>query len=400
MFYKYKYVGCFLLILSVCVALSLWLSRYIPDSYFDQVITPILVACTTIVALFGAWLMSRHSDGLRIRKAWGYTLLVWGAIDGIYLVCWLMSPMKIMNIGAYQLTTYELLIGNLLGWLLLLYPTETLRPHWLTLKKALWQLLPICVLVVLDYVVPFPLAIVLSLYPLVLLALLITHIRAYRVWCEENFSTLDDIDVQWVMRYLIMIALIGLVFLYICLTHHHTRGFTQFWLVIFMFIYSTEQILFRRDPWHLPHQSESPEGIEPKAECLPEETGETGTVSEAHPAYREALEHWMESEKPYLNPDFRLLDLRQVLPLNRTYLSQFIRAQYDCTFYQFVNRYRIDDAKRLMKDNPDMKIAEVSGRCGFSSPTVFSRTFATIAGITPREWSKRIHSSQKLGKLR
>ena len=387
---KYKDGVCFLLILAACVALSLWLSRYISDSWFDQMVIPLMVTCSTLIAFVGAWIIFRHSEGLRIRKVWGYTLLVWGVADAAYIVGWLTSPTPVMNMGAYRLTTHELLIGNLLGWLLLLYPTEALRPRWLNLKRALWQLMPIFVLVVLDYVLPVNLGLIIALYPVVLVALLITHMRAYRIWCEENFSTLDDIDVQWIMRYLIMLLMLGVGFLYICLSHHHTRGFTQLWLVIFMFIYATEQILFRRDPWQLLRHTEKAEDGEADAEHVSDETGGTAANKETRAAYRETLERWMESEKPYANPDFRLIDLRKVLPLNRTYLSQFIHAEYGCTFYQFVNRYRIEEAKRMKQENPDMKIGEVSARCGFSSPTVFSRTFTNITGITPREWIKKM----------
>ena len=105
-------------------------------------------------------------------------------------------------------------------------------------------------------------------------------------------------------------------------------------------------------------------------------------------AYRQALEEWMEKEKPYRNPDFKLVDLQNVLPMNRTYLSQFIHSEYGCSFYLFVNRYRIEEAKRLMADNPGMKMADVSASCGFSSPSVFSRTFTAIAGQSPSEWVK------------
>ena len=101
----------------------------------------------------------------------------------------------------------------------------------------------------------------------------------------------------------------------------------------------------------------------------------------------------MTQEKPYCNPDFRLIDLQQVLPMNRTYLSQFIHREYGCTFYQFVNRYRIEEAQRLKLEQPDIKIGETSVRCGFSSHTVFTRTFTAIVGITPREWAKQIHSA-------
>ena len=112
---------------------------------------------------------------------------------------------------------------------------------------------------------------------------------------------------------------------------------------------------------------------------------EISTVSNAE--YRRILEEWMDAEKPYLNPEFRLLDLRQILPLNRTYLSQLINTEYGCNFYQFVTKYRIDEAKRLMTEHPDMKLQDVAEQSGFSSPVVFSRIFARETGITPREWS-------------
>jgi AraC-like DNA-binding protein len=377
---KYKSGVIFAVVLTGCVALSLWLSRLIPEHYFDTVISPILVMCSTTVALVGTWIIFRHSEGLRVRKAWGLTLLAWGMADAAYILFWMVAPMPVMNMGAYQLTTHELLIANLLGWLLLLYPTEALRPGWMNVKHALQQLIPMFVLVALDYVLPVNLAPVISLYPFVLTVLLLGHVRVYRSWCEENFSTLDDIDVEWIMRYLVMLVLVGVVYLYMCLTHDPSRGFTQLWLVAFMFVYSTEQILFRRDPWEMVRKTDIEKPVE---------------VPEPNAAYRQALEEWMEREKPFLQPDFKLIDLRQVLPLNRTYLSQFIHSEYDCTFYQLVNRYRVEEAKRLKRENPDLKAKDLSARCGFSSPTVFTRTFTSITGLTPREWSKKEVFSEK-----
>ena len=380
--YPYKSAIRFAAILTACVALSVWLSRYIPADYFDEEICPSLIICTTTVALGGAIIIFRHSDGLKIRKIWGYTLLIWGLGDGTYMLSMMMAPTAIMDMSAYQLTTHELLIGNLLGWFLTLYPTETLRPGWMNPKIVLWQLLPMLALVALDYFIPFNLQPILTLYPFALVTLLLTHIRAYRIWCEENFSTLDNIDVEWIVRYLVMLALVGFVFLYMCISHDHNRGFTQLWLVVMMLGYGTEQILFRRDPWEILQQTANAEKEE-----APEES------DTAHSAYRQALDEWMAHEKPYLNPDFKLLDLGKVLPMNRTYLSQFIRNEYGCNFYQFVNRYRIQEYQRLKTEHPEMKIGELSARCGFSSPTVFTRTFTTITGTTPSEWSKKIHSA-------
>lgn len=387
LYQKYKYAMRFLLIMAVCVALSMWLSRYIDARYFDNVVTPVMVSCSTLCAFVGSWMIFRHAEGLRVRKVWGWTLLAWGVGDGLYVVCWLIAPNVVMNMGAYQLTTHELLIGNLLGWMLLLYPTEALRPGWMNWRRAVLHLLPLFVLVALDYVVPLNMAPAISMYPFVLLSFLISHVRAYRIWCEENFSTLDDIDVQWIVRYMSMVVLTGIVFMYICLAHSHTRAFTQLWLVIFLFIYGTEQILFRRDPWLMVHQMDKEDAV----------TG-TDDDEEKDDAYRVMLEQWMESEKPFLNTEFRLMDLQQVLPMNRTYLSRFLNRAFGCTFYQFVNGYRVEEAMWIMEGNPDVRIGDVSARCGFSSTTVFTRTFKNIAGITPREWMQREREYRKNGK--
>ena len=143
-----------------------------------------------------------------------------------------------------------------------------------------------------------------------------------------------------------------------------------------MFAYSTEQILCRKDPWEMVRGREKAEEPEPEA------------VS-SQDALRQKLDLWMEQEKPYVNPAFQLSDLGAVLPMNRTYLSQFIKAEYGCTFYQFVSRYRVAEAKRLKLEQPNLKMDEIAARCGFSSRTVFSNVFTREEGVSPREWFKK-----------
>lgn len=366
----------FSLILVAVVALSIWASRFIPDDYFDSAITPILMSASTAVALCCAWITARHTEGYRVRKIWFFTLVLWGLLDGIYVISWLFMGKPLMNMGAYKLTTMELALGNLLGWSLLLFPTEALRPGWLNFRRALLQILPMYALLALDYILPVDLRILVALYPLVLIALLFTHVREYRVWCEDNFSSLEDVDERRIIRYIFVGFAIVAVYTYMCISHEHARGFTQQWLVIFTLIYGTDLTLFRRDPWEQVWESIKNNAPEEAVRLQPNE------------AYRQALEEWMGKEKPYRNPDFKLVDLQKVLPMNRTYLSQFIHAEYGCSFYLFVNRFRVEEAKRLMTEHPDMKMADVSSNCGFSSPSVFSRTFSTMTGQPPREWGK------------
>jgi len=375
-FTHYKAEIRFAVILVAVVAFSLWASRFIPDDYFDGAITPILMSASTAVALCCAWITARHTEGYRLRRIWVWTLLLWGLLDGIYVVSWLFMGKPVMNMGAYELTTMEIALGNLLGWSLLLFPTEALRPGWLNVRRALLQILPMYALLALDFILPVNLRILVALYPIVLILLLFTHVREYRLWCEDNFSSLEDIDERRIIRYIFVGFMIVAVYIYLCVSHEHARGFTQQWLVIFTLVYGTDLILFRRDPW------------EQVRESMKNNSSKEDIQQQPNEVYRQALEEWMEKERPYRNPDFKLVDLQAVLPMNRTYLSQFIHSEFGCNFYLFVNRYRIEEAKRLMADNPDMKMAEISASCGFSSPSVFSRTFTSIAGQSPSEWGK------------
>ena len=287
----------------------------------------------------------------------------------------------IMRVGTESLSGITMDVACVFAWLLFIYPTEVLRPGWLNWGKGILQLSPLVVLGVLDYYIQWDLRWLIALYPIGLLLLLIRHVRKYRQWCEENFSTLDDIDVQWIVRYLMMVMLSGMVFYWLCISDCPTRVFTQQWYLIFVLTYTTERILYRPDPWQ-----------RLRVMAQEAENGET-PQEQQYAAYKETMEVWLASEKPYLNPDFQLMDLRQILPLNRTYLSQFINAVYGCSFYHFVNRYRIDEAKRLLSEQPDMKLKDVSQRCGFSSPNTFTRTFIRETGVTPSEWSGKAHNS-------
>ena len=372
---NYKEEILFALLLSAFTVLSHWLSRFIPVDLLENVLLLAMHSINTAICFFGAVLLLRHSDGLRVRKACAYALLLWGLSDLFFMIQTYFWDQPVLNLGSEALTSYMLFAGNFLGWLLLIYPTETLRPGWMTWKRALYQLLPLVVLCAVDYFVPYDLRWVISLYPVALFIMVLTHIRAYRLWCENNYSSMEHIDVQWIVRYLIMLAVLGASYGYMIVSNNPCRGFTQNILIGFMFTYSIEQILFRRDPW---------DNLIGTEEVDKEQSDTTGEQSEK----ARKLEQWMETEKPYLDPNFKLIDLMRALPMNRTYLSEFINTTYGCTFYQFVTRYRIEEAKRIMRENSELKMADVAVRSGFSSQSAFSRTFTRETGQTPREWYK------------
>ena len=369
---EYKEECLFGLGLLACMVLSYGLAPLIPIDIFRSIISPIQNTAIITVTLLSTWAMIRHTDGIRVRyvQAW-----IMGTISAIMIagVGYRMSVNAelLPAEGIFAFDGWEMVGGDLLAWLILAYPSELLRPGWLTWKNALKRILPVVVLGAIDMFVPWDLRWLLALVPVVWVALLFRHLHYYRRHAEENYGSVEQTDEKWVIRYLQMTLVLGVSYTYLCFSDEPTRLFTQQWLMFFVIIYTNDQIIFHAKPWieNAEEEEEEVTEIEPNSE------------------YREKLEQWMKTEKPYLNPEFRLNDLRQILPLNRTYLSQLIHAEYDCTFYQYVTNYRIEEAKRLMKEQPDLKMQDIAEQCGFSSPVVFSRIFVRETGETPSEWS-------------
>ena len=368
---EYKEECLFGLGLLACVVVSYGLAPLIPIDIFRSIISPIQNTAIITVTLLSTWAMIRHSEGIRVRyvQAW-----IMGTISAIMIagVSYRMSVNAelLPAEGIFAFDGWEMLGGDLIAWLLLAYPSELLRPGWLTWKNGLKRILPVVIIGLIDWFVPWDLRWLLALVPVVWVALLFRHLHYYRRHAEENYGSVEQTDEKWVIRYLQMTLVLGISYTYLCFSDEPTRLFTQQWLMFFVIIYTNDQIIFHAKPWieNAEEEEEEVTEIEPNSE------------------YREKLEQWMETEKPYLNPDFRLKDLRQVLPLNRTYLSQLIKAEYGCNFYQFVTNYRIEEAKRLMKEKPDLKMQDIAEQCGFSSPVVFSRIFVRETGETPSEW--------------
>ena len=354
---------------------------FIPADLFDRWIWPLLNAALAGISFFAAWLCLRHNDGNRMRIAWAASMLLWGLLETLLLVGVTLFDIDVVKAGDEVLTAKAMILGEAFGWVLFIYPSEALQPGKHDWRKNLLLLLPLAVLAVLDYLLPVDLRIVIGLYPVGLLWVFMVQVRKYRKWCEDNFSTMDEIDAQWLMRYVLMLIVAGLFFCWICLSHEPSRAFMQDLFLFFMITYTTERVLYRPDPWKLMRSTAPEEATQEPLEQTDEQPSEQPSAD-----YRAKLEAWMKQNKPYVNPDFQLMDLREVLPLNRTYLSQFINSEYGCSFFHWVNGYRIEEAKRLKLAHPDWTTQDISLRSGFSSRQSFSRAFLRETGTTPSEW--------------
>ena len=103
----------------------------------------------------------------------------------------------------------------------------------------------------------------------------------------------------------------------------------------------------------------------------------------------------MERHKPFLDGELRLSDLAGSLGLPAHHLSQVINVSQERSFFDFINRYRIDHAKGLLSDPARAgNILQIAQASGFNSKAYFNRVFKKETGMTPSAFKKRLLSEQ------
>lgn len=105
----------------------------------------------------------------------------------------------------------------------------------------------------------------------------------------------------------------------------------------------------------------------------------------------EKLQNYMSKDKPHLNVNLTLNELAQRLELDPPLLLQLIKKQKQQTFFDYINSYRIKDAKLILSDPSKRKMTtvEVLYGIGFDSKKVFKYMFKKYTGVYPGEYKKR-----------
>jgi AraC-like DNA-binding protein len=108
--------------------------------------------------------------------------------------------------------------------------------------------------------------------------------------------------------------------------------------------------------------------------------------------YRKKLDDIMEKEKLYLLSELNLDELAKRLNISSKQLSQTIHICYNLNFNNYINRHRVEEAKRIMEsDKMNRKILyEILSDAGFNSKSVFNESFKKFTGVTPKEFRNKM----------
>lgn len=114
----------------------------------------------------------------------------------------------------------------------------------------------------------------------------------------------------------------------------------------------------------------------------------SGLSAEQAGHYFARLCELMETQRVYTDSELGLSNLAEQLSITPNQLSQIINQQASKSFYEFVNEYRIDHAKRLLKEHPDKTVLDIALAVGFGNKATFNRVFKQNTGTTPTSFKQ------------
>lgn len=97
------------------------------------------------------------------------------------------------------------------------------------------------------------------------------------------------------------------------------------------------------------------------------------------------IQQYLQTQKPFLNPEYSLQIMSEDLQLSRQNLSQTINEVFDKNFYQLINTYRVEEIKRLLQSpaSDRLTMEGLAYEAGFNSKASFYRVFKEFTGQTP-----------------
>jgi AraC-like DNA-binding protein len=112
--------------------------------------------------------------------------------------------------------------------------------------------------------------------------------------------------------------------------------------------------------------------------------------NEDHLEKLEKLNHYMITEKPYLEETLSLQDLALQLDINAKHLSYLINQRLGRHFFDYINEYRIEESKKLLETS-ELTIQQIMYEVGFNSKSSFNTAFKKYTSITPSQFRKKFN---------
>lgn len=102
---------------------------------------------------------------------------------------------------------------------------------------------------------------------------------------------------------------------------------------------------------------------------------------------KEKVEAWL-ATRSYLRNGITMAEVSQEMGVSRQDISRYLHTLNHSKIGSWLAFLRIEEAKRMMRENPQLNIEHIAQQCGFSSREYFHSTFRNQVGMTPVQWQE------------
>ncbi len=214
-----------------------------------------------------------------------------------------------------------------------------------------------------------------------------SHLQNYRQNIRQQFSTIEKINLSYLATFLWL--LISLWVLYIIDIFFSEQLGIGDWAralihVMLVFIIYGIGYMSLRQPTIFKYKESSLSNSKYLKSKLSYENSKE---------IKDCLLTTMQKHKPYLDGDITLSGLADLVGCTSNNLSQVINSEFEKTFFDFINTYRINQAKQylLICESEKMTILAIALEAGFNSKSAFYNAFKKEVGMTPSQYKKSIN---------
>jgi AraC-like DNA-binding protein len=218
----------------------------------------------------------------------------------------------------------------------------------------------------------------------------------YKKNIKERFSYSEGISLKW-LRYCILSM--GLIFLSAIVVFGFRDGLNItfafnpeyiFYIILVILIFYIGYFGIKQENIFI----NSPI-VENGKKTTEEKYKKSGVKASKASELYENLLQYMQKEKPYLHPKLSLSELAQELELSTNQLSQIINQQAGVNFYDFVNKYRVEEFLRQADKNRHFSLLALAHDAGFNSKSSFNYIFKKQKGLSPSQYLTKIAEKPK-----
>ena len=230
-------------------------------------------------------------------------------------------------------------------------------------------------------------------YPIhifIYLFLCFLEVRTYKRVIKDNYSRLEWLNLGWLQWTFIIFSLIVLVdviqFIFF-LSNYNSSKFEAF---VFILILAAINILYFKGFMTTRGLiGVNKEDMELSSSISVKKKRHL-SLNESPNIIEKINTHLIESES-FKNPDLSIATLAEELCINKRTLSELINDHYNVNFSNFINSYRINNAKERLMNQKDQNetILEILYDVGFNSKSSFNTSFKKNTGLTPSEFKNK-----------